>query len=77
MDALRQRVPVQAPLALPLDRDDDLAVEHARRQQPAEGVHEVDVVAELSEEPVFLTCSAATPQRARRFVATGQRVRPR
>lgn len=43
----------------------------------AEGVHEIDVVAELSEEPVFLTCSAATPQRARRFVATGQRVRPR
>jgi hypothetical protein len=42
-----------------------------------EGVHEIDVVAELSEEPVFLTCSAATPQRARRFVATGQRVRPR
>jgi hypothetical protein len=43
----------------------------------ADAVHEVDVVSELSEEPVFLTCSAATPQRARRFVATGQRVRSR
>ena len=39
--------------------------------------YEVDVVSELSEEPIFLTCSAATPQRARRFVATGHRVRPR
>ena len=43
----------------------------------AEGRHEVDVVSEMSEEPVFLTCSAATPQRARRFVATDRRVHPR
>jgi hypothetical protein len=43
----------------------------------AGGVHEVDVVSELSEEPVFLTCSAATAQRARRFVATGHRLRSR
>lgn len=40
-------------------------------------VHEVEIVSELSEEPVYLTCSAATPQHARRFVATGHRVRPR
>src|SRR5918994_4051384 len=38
--------------------------------------YDVDVVSELSDEPIFLTCSAATPQRARRFVATGHRVRP-
>jgi hypothetical protein len=43
----------------------------------AAGVHEVDVVSELSEEPVFLTCSAVTPQRARRFLATDHRVRRR
>ena len=42
-----------------------------------DGVHEVDVVSELSEEPVYLTCSALTPQRARRFRATRHRVRPR
>ena len=45
--------------------------------ETADAVHEVDVVSELSEETVFLTCSAATPQRARRFVATDQRARSR
>jgi hypothetical protein len=42
-----------------------------------EAVHEVDVLTELSDEPVYLTCAAVTPQHARRFVATGRRVRPR
>jgi hypothetical protein len=42
-----------------------------------DSVHEVDVVSELSEEPVYLTCAAVNPQRARRLVATGHRVRPR
>jgi len=39
--------------------------------------HEVDVRAEVSDEPVYLTCAAATPQHPRRFVATDHRVRPR
>jgi hypothetical protein len=42
-----------------------------------DGLHEVDVATELSAEPVYLTCAAVTPQHARRFVATGHRVRPR
>lgn len=37
-------------------------------------VHEVDVAQERGEEPVYLTCGAVTPQRARRFAATGRRV---
>jgi hypothetical protein len=40
-------------------------------------LHEVDIVSELGEEPVFLTCAAVTPQRPRRFLPTGHRVRPR
>jgi hypothetical protein len=39
--------------------------------------HEVDVRAEVSDEPVYLTCAAVTPQHPRRFVATEHRVRPR
>jgi hypothetical protein len=37
-------------------------------------VHEVDVVSELSDEPVYLTCGSITPQHARRYLATGHRV---
>jgi hypothetical protein len=29
----------------------------------------VDVVSELAEEPVYLTCGSATPQRPRRYSA--------
>ena len=36
-------------------------------------VHEADVLSELSEEPVFLTCGAAEPQRARHYFATALR----
>ena len=37
------------------------------------GVYEADVVAELAEEPVFLTCGAAEPSRPRRFTTTAIR----
>ena len=40
---------------------------------PTGEVHEVDVAAELGE-PTHLTCSAVTPVRPRRFVATAHRV---
>jgi hypothetical protein len=36
-------------------------------------VLEADVFSELSEEPVFLTCGAAEPQRARHYFATALR----
>jgi hypothetical protein len=36
-------------------------------------VLEADVVSELSEEPVHLTCGAAEPQRARHYMATALR----
>jgi hypothetical protein len=36
-------------------------------------VLEADVVSELSDEPVFLTCGAAEPQRARHYFATALR----
>ena len=36
-------------------------------------VLEADVVSELSEEPVFLTCGAAEPQRAHHYFATALR----
>jgi len=41
-----------------------------RFRTPDGRLHEVDVVAELAEEPVFLTCGAAEPIRPRRFAAT-------
>ena len=37
------------------------------------GVYEANVVAELAEEPVFLTCGAAEPSRPRRFTTTAIR----
>jgi hypothetical protein len=37
------------------------------------GAYEADVVAEVADEPVFLTCGAAEPSRPRRFVATAVR----
>jgi len=40
------------------------------RFRSADGrAHEVDVTAELADEPVFLTCGAAEPSRPRRYVA--------
>jgi hypothetical protein len=46
-------------------------------RSPAAELHEVDVVGELAAEPTYLTCSASTPQRPRRYLATGHRVRGR
>jgi hypothetical protein len=40
-------------------------------------LHETDVAGELADEPAYLTCSAATPSRPRRYVATAHRVLPR
>ncbi len=37
------------------------------------GVREVDVAAELADEPVYLTCGAAEPSRPRHFAATAVR----
>ena len=37
-------------------------------------LHEVDVVASLGEEPTYLTCSSARPERPRHYLATGHRV---
>jgi hypothetical protein len=44
------------------------------RLQAGGALHEVDVFAGRGEEPVYLTCAAATPQHARRFEATDHRV---
>jgi hypothetical protein len=44
-----------------------------RFRSPDGQVHEVDVEAVVAEEPAYLTCEAAEPQRARRHVATAQR----
>jgi hypothetical protein len=45
------------------------------RFRDSEGqVHEVDVVEERGEAPVYLTCGALKPRHARRFAATGRRV---
>jgi hypothetical protein len=45
-----------------------------RFRDPDGVVHELDVVEELADEPVYLTCDAAIPQRARRFTARARRV---
>jgi hypothetical protein len=45
-----------------------------RFRGPDAAVHEVDVGVVLAEEPVYLTCEAAEPKRARRHVATAHRV---
>jgi hypothetical protein len=62
---------------------DDLAFVRCRRagdeawqvrfRGPDGAVQEVDVVSELAEEPVYLTCGAAEPVRPRHYVATGSR----
>lgn len=44
-----------------------------RFSTPDGAVSEVEVVSEVSDERVFLTCGAAEPQRARRYVATALR----
>ena len=41
---------------------------------PDEQVHEVAVATEFSDEAVYLTCSATTPRRVRRFVTSDHRV---
>jgi hypothetical protein len=41
---------------------------------PDGAVHEVDVAAIVADEPAYLTCDSAEPKRARRYVATAQRV---
>jgi hypothetical protein len=40
-------------------------------------LHETDVEAQLADEATYLTCSAATPSRPRRYAATAHRVVPR
>ncbi len=45
-----------------------------RFRTPYGAVHEVDVAAIVADEPAYLTCDAAEPKRARRYVATAQRV---
>jgi hypothetical protein len=45
-----------------------------RFRGPGSAVHEVGVVASLAEEPVYLTCGSAEPQRARRHEVTSHRV---
>jgi hypothetical protein len=67
-----------------LVRIDDLVLVGSERSGPStwsvrfrlpDGrVHEVDVAAEVADEPVFLTCGAAEPKRARRFAATRRRI---
>jgi hypothetical protein len=62
---------------------DDLAFVRCRRagdeawqvrfRGPDGAVQEVDVVSELAQEPVYLTCGAAEPVRPRHYVATGSR----
>jgi hypothetical protein len=54
-----------------VDADDDGWRVRFRTRDAA--VIEADVVSELSEEPVYLTCGAAEPQRARRYSATALR----
>ena len=41
------------------------------------GLHEVEIVAELADEPTYLTCSATVPERPRRHRPTAYRVIPR
>ena len=54
-----------------VDADDDGWRVRFRTRDAA--VIEADVVSELSEEPVYLTCGAAEPQRARHYSATALR----
>jgi hypothetical protein len=41
---------------------------------PDRAVHELDVVAEVSDESTYLTCEAAEPKRARRHEVTAHRI---
>ncbi|HSK16557.1 MAG TPA: sucrase ferredoxin [Gaiellaceae bacterium] len=45
-----------------------------RFRTPDGAVHEVDVTAEPADEPAYLTCGAAEPKRAVRYVATARRL---
>jgi hypothetical protein len=45
-----------------------------RHRDPTGAIHEVEVVEERGEEPVYLTCGSAAPQRPRRYVAVARRV---
>jgi hypothetical protein len=44
-----------------------------RFRAPDELIHEVDVVATLTDEPAYLTCESAEPRRALRYEATALR----
>jgi hypothetical protein len=46
----------------------------ARFRTPDGAVHEVDVAATHSDEPVYLTCDSAEPKRARRHTVTAHRI---
>ena len=41
-----------------------------RFRGPERAVYEADVVSELADEPVYLTCGATEPSRPRRFTST-------
>jgi hypothetical protein len=79
LQAAEQAVRVEAGL---LEIDDLEFVDSERldgswrvRFRASDGpVHEVDVVEERDEEPVYLTCNALMPRYARRFRATGHRI---
>jgi hypothetical protein len=45
-----------------------------RLRLPAGSIREVDIAATLADEPTYLTCGSAEPQRARRHLATAYRV---
>lgn len=57
-------------------RDDEVRWTVRFRAAPTDDVHEVEVVAETADEPVYLTCSAPLPQPPRRHVTTDHRIAP-
>jgi hypothetical protein len=58
------------------ERGDDGCWTVRFRVVPTGDVHEVEVSAEAAGDPTYLTCSAPTPQRPRRHVATAHRIAP-
>jgi hypothetical protein len=58
------------------DHDERVGWTVGFRAVPTGDVHEVEVVAETADEPVYLTCSSPVPQRPRRYVATRHRLAP-
>jgi hypothetical protein len=45
-----------------------------RFRTPGSAVHELDVAETLGDEPIYLTCESAEPQRARRWQVTAHRL---